>query len=192
MIRGGIEMELKGIKELKGTKTEQNLWNAFAGESQARNKYTYFASAARKEGYNQIAAIFEETAGNEREHAKMWFKLLDGISEDTKTNLLAAAAGEHYEWTDMYPTMAEEAEAEGFKDIARMFRQVADIEKTHEERYNTLAKNVEEGKVFKKEEKIKWHCANCGFIFEGARAPERCPVCQHPKAYFEELATNYL
>lgn len=185
-------MELKGMKELKGTKTEQNLWNAFAGESQARNKYTYFASAARNEGYNQIAAIFEETAGNEREHAKMWFKLLDGISEDTKTNLLAAAAGEHYEWTDMYPTMADEAEAEGFKDIARMFRQVAEIEKAHEERYNTLAKNVEEGKVFKKEEKIAWHCANCGFIFEGAKAPERCPVCQHPKAYFEELAKNYL
>lgn len=184
-------MELKGFPELKGTKTEQNLWAAFAGESQARNKYTYYASAARKEGYNQIAAIFEETAGNEKEHAKLWFKLLDGISEDTKTNLLAAAEGENYEWTNMYPTMAEEAEAEGFKDIARLFRQVADIEKTHEERYNILAKNVEEGKVFLKEEKVVWHCENCGYIYEGVKPPQKCPVCQHPRAYFAEYAANY-
>ncbi len=177
--------------ELKGTKTEQNLWTAFAGESQARNKYTYFASAARKEGYNQIAAIFEETAGNEKEHAKMWFKLLNGISPDTKTNLLAAAAGEYEEWTDMYPTMAKEAEEEGFKDIARMFRQVAEIEKSHEARYKTLAQNVEDGSVFKKEEKVTWHCMNCGYIFEGTKAPEKCPVCQHPKAYFQQYPANY-
>ncbi len=189
--RGKFIMELKGMKELAGTKTEQNLWKAFAGESQARNKYTFFASAARKEGYNQIAAIFEETAGNEREHAKMWFKLLDGISADTKTNLLAAAAGENEEWTDMYPTMAKEAEEEGFKDIARLFTQVAAIEKTHDERYRLLAKNVEEGSVFKKEEKITWYCSNCGYVFEGTKAPERCPVCQHPKAYFQEHAENY-
>lgn len=179
------------MAELKGTKTEKNLQTAFAGESQARNKYTYFASKARKEGYNQIAEIFEETAGNEKEHAKLWFKLLNGISDSTEENLLAAAAGENYEWTDMYKTMAEEAEEEGFKDIARLFRAVGEIEKHHEERYRVLAENINKGQVFKKSDKIYWICGNCGYIFEGTTAPEKCPVCAHPKAYFRQYNENY-
>ncbi len=179
------------MAELKGTKTEKNLQTAFAGESQARNKYTYFASKARKEGYNQIAEIFEETAGNEKEHAKLWFKLLNGISDSTEENLLAAAAGENYEWTDMYKTMAEEAEEEGFKDIARLFRAVGEIEKHHEERYRVLAENINKEQVFKKSDKIYWICGNCGYIFEGTTAPEKCPVCAHPKAYFRQYNENY-
>lgn len=179
------------MAELKGTKTEKNLQAAFAGESQARNKYTYFASKARKEGYNQIAEIFEETAGNEKEHAKLWFKLLNGISDSTEENLLAAAAGENYEWTDMYKTMAEEAEEEGFKDIARLFRAVGEIEKHHEERYRVLAENINKEQVFKKSDKIYWICGNCGYIFEGTTAPEKCPVCAHPKAYFRQYNENY-
>lgn len=179
------------MAELKGTKTEKNLQTAFAGESQARNKYTYFASKARKEGYNQIAEIFEETAGNEKEHAKLWFKLLNGISDSTEENLLAAAAGENYEWTDMYKTMAEEAEEEGFKDIARLFRAVGEIEKHHEERYRVLAENINKGQVFKKSDKIYWICGNCGYIYEGTNAPEKCPVCAHPKAYFRQYNENY-
>ena len=178
--------------ELKGSKTEQNLMNAFAGESQARNKYTYYASKAKKEGYEQIAAIFEETAGNEKEHAKMWFKLLhnDGIPS-TIENLKDAANGENYEWTDMYDTFAKEAEEEEFDDIARKFRAVAAIEKRHEERYLALLKNIEEDKVFAKEEQKFWICRNCGHVHYGYEAPEVCPTCDHPKAYFELLEENY-
>jgi rubrerythrin len=176
--------------ELKGSKTEQNLWTAFAGESQARNKYSYFASTAKKEGYEQIASIFQLTADNEKEHAKIWFKLLNGIG-DTPENLKAAAAGEHEEWTDMYKTFAEEAEQEGFTDIARLFRSVAEIEKHHEERYLALLKNIEEGKVFKKSEKKVWICRNCGFVYIGENAPNKCPVCSHPQAYFELEAENW-
>ena len=179
--------------ELKGSKTEKNLWEAFAGESQARNKYTYFASKAKKEGYEQISAIFNETANNEKEHAKIWFKLLmeNGEIPDTLTCLKMAAAGENEEHTSMYPRMAAEAKEEGFDDIARLFSMVADIEKEHEERYKALCKNIEEGKVFNREGKKAWICRNCGHIHFGEEAPEVCPVCAHPKAYFELRAQNY-
>lgn len=176
--------------ELKGSKTEANLQYAFAGESMARNKYTYFASAARKEGYQQIAAIFEETAGNEKEHAKLWFKALGGIGT-TLENLLAAAAGENEEWTDMYRRFAEDAEAEGFTQLAYQFRAVAAIEKTHEERYRKLAANVENGEVFERVGENKWFCRNCGHIHYGEKAPLVCPVCAHPQAFFEVKAENY-
>ena len=176
--------------ELKGSKTEANLATAFAGESQARNKYTYFASAARKEGYEQIAAIFEMTANNEKEHAKLWFKELGGIGT-TLQNLLAAAAGEHEEWTDMYRRFAEEARAEGFLELAERFAGVAAIEKRHEERYRKLAANIEKGEVWVKVGENRWECRNCGHIYIGAQAPEACPVCKHPKAFFEIEAENY-
>ena len=176
--------------DYKGTKTEQNLMVAFAGESQARNKYTYFASVAKKEGYEQIAAIFQKTADNEKEHAKMWFKELQGIG-DTKANLKAAADGENYEWTDMYKTFAEEAEAEGFTELAAKFRAVAEIEKSHEERYRRLLDNVEMNKVFEKAGETMWECRNCGHLVVGKKAPEICPVCAHPKSYFEVRAENY-
>ena len=177
---------------LKGTKTEKNLMAAFAGESQARNKYTYYASKAKKEGYEQIAAIFEETAGNEKEHAKMWFKLLheDNIPS-TIENLEDAANGENYEWTEMYAEFAKVAREEGFDRIAFLFEGVGKIEKEHEERYKALLANVKEGKVFKKEEKMMWVCRNCGHVHFGESAPEVCPICSHPKAYFELRATNY-
>ena len=180
------------MKELKGTKTEKNLMEAFAGESQARNKYTYFASKAKKEGYEQIAAIFLETADNEKEHAKMWFKLLNGgeISE-TKANLKSAAEGENFEWTDMYDRMAKEAKEEGFDHIAYLFEEVAKIEKEHEERYKKLLENVENGLVFSKDGDKIWKCRNCGHIVIGKEAPNSCPVCNHPKAYFEIKAENY-
>ena len=178
------------MKELKGTKTEQNLHAAFAGESQARNKYTYLASVAKKEGYNQIAAIFEETAANEKEHAKMWFKLLSGIG-DTTANLKAAAEGENYEWTDMYPEFARVAREEGFDAIATMFERVAEVEKEHEERYKKLLANVEGGKVFIREDVVMWQCTNCGAIVIGKEAPELCPVCAHPKAFFQIKPENY-
>ena len=175
---------------LKGTKTEKNLLAAFAGESQARNKYTYFASVAKKEGYEQIAAIFQKTADNEKEHAKLWFKALGELG-DTAKNLLAAAEGENYEWTDMYATFAKEAEEEGFKDLAFKFREVAKIEKSHEERYRALLSNVEMQKVFEKSEETMWECRNCGHLVMGQKAPEICPVCAHPKSYFEVRAENY-
>ncbi len=176
--------------ELKGSKTEQNLRDAFSGESEARNKYTYFASVAKKEGYQQIAAIFEQTANNEKEHAKMWFKELQGIGT-TADNLLAAANGENYEWTDMYATFAEEAEEEGFTEIAQRFRMVAEIEKSHEERYRALLNNVEMQAVFAKSEETMWECRNCGHLVMGKKAPEVCPVCKHPQAYFEVRKENY-
>ncbi len=176
--------------ELKGTKTEKNLQAAFAGESQARNKYTYFASVAKKEGYEQIAAIFQKTADNEKEHAKMWFKALGELG-DTAANLLAATEGENYEWTDMYDTFAKEAEEEGFTKLAYQFRAVAAIEKTHEERYRALLNNVEMQKVFEKAEETMWECRNCGHLVMGKKAPEICPVCAHPKSYFEVRAENY-
>ena len=176
--------------ELKGSKTEANLWKAFAGESQARNKYSYFASKAKKEGFNQIAAIFEETANNEKEHAKLWFKHLNGIGS-TYENLLAAAAGENEEWTEMYRQMAIEAREEGFEAIARQFEGVAAIEKRHEERYLKLAKNVKENQVFVKEGEQAWICLNCGHVHVGKEAPVACPVCAHPQAYFEILNENY-
>ncbi len=180
------------MKDLKGTKTEKNLMEAFAGESQARNKYSYFASKAKKEGYEQIASIFEETANNEKEHAKMWFKLLNGGEvKDTISNLKAAAEGENYEWTNMYETFAREAEEEGYNDIARMFRGVAKIEKEHEERYLKLLNNIENNTVFEKEESTVWICRNCGHVHVGKKAPEVCPVCSHPKSYFEVKNTNY-
>ncbi len=178
------------MPELKNSKTAANLQYAFAGESQARNKYTYFASVARKEGYEQIAAIFEETAINEKEHAKLWFKLLDGIG-DTAANLQAAAEGEHEEWTQMYKNFGDEAEAEGFADIARLFRRVAAIEKLHEERYRALLANVLNKTVFAKGETKAWVCRNCGHLHIGPVALEMCPVCQHPKAFFELRAQNY-
>lgn len=178
--------------ELKGSKTEQNLMTAFAGESQARNKYTYFASKAKKEGYEQIAALFLETAENEKEHAKLWFKYIEGGEiKSTMENLKAAAEGENYEWTDMYAKFAEEAEAEGFSRIAQQFRGVAAIEKTHEERYLALLKNVEEGLVFSRDGEQIWKCRNCGHVVVGKKAPEVCPVCNHPQAYFEIAAENY-
>ena len=179
------------MAELKGSKTEKNLETAFAGESMARNKYTYFASKARKEGYVQIANIFEETANNEKEHAKMWFKLLnDGIGS-TAECLEAAAEGENYEWTDMYDTFAKEAREEGFEEIARLFEGVAAIEKEHEERYRKLLANVENGLGFSKEGDTIWQCSNCGHIVIGKKAPEVCPVCAHPQAYFQVKAENY-
>ncbi len=176
--------------DYKGTKTEQNLMAAFAGESQARNKYSYFASVAKKEGYEQIAAIFQKTADNEKEHAKMWFKELKGIG-DTKANLEAAADGENYEWTDMYATFADEAEAEGFTELAAKFRAVAMIEKAHEERYRRLLDNVQMNKVFEKAGETMWECRNCGHLVVGKKAPEICPVCAHPQSYFEVRAENY-
>lgn len=180
------------MEKLKGTKTEANLQAAFAGESQARNKYTYYASKAKKEGYNQIAAIFEETAGNEKEHAKIWFKLLhEGDVPDTATNLKDAADGENYEWTDMYATFAKEAREEGFDRIARLFEMVGEIEKEHEERYRTLAKNLENGLVFSRDGDRIWQCTNCGHIVIGPKAPQMCPVCAHPQAYFQIKAENY-
>ena len=180
------------MPELKGSKTEANLWTAFAGESQARNKYTYYASKAKKDGYVQIATLFEETANNEKEHAKIWFKLLhDGAIPDTETNLADAAAGENYEWTDMYAKFAEEAEQEGFSKIAYLFREVAKIEKEHEERYRKLLSNIEEGIVFSRDGDMVWQCSNCGHIHIGKQAPEVCPVCAHPKAYFQFISKNY-
>lgn len=178
--------------ELKGSKTEKNLMDAFAGESQARNKYTYFASKAKKDGYEQIAAIFEETAQNEKEHAKIWFKLLNGGEvPSTVENLKAAAAGENFEWTDMYERMAKEAREEGFDKIAFLFEEVGKIEKEHEARYLALLKNVEEGLVFSKDGDRIWKCRNCGHVVVGKYAPEVCPVCNHPKAFFEIKAENY-
>lgn len=176
--------------ELKGSKTEKNLEEAFAGESQARNKYTYFASVAKKEGYEQIAAIFEQTANNEKEHAKMWFKALGGLN-GTASNLLDAAEGENYEWTDMYDRFAKEAEEEGFTTLAAQFRMVAEIEKHHEERYRALLNNVEMQKVFEKAEETIWECRNCGHLVMGKKAPEMCPVCAHPLSYFEVRKENY-
>ena len=179
------------MKDLKGTKTEKNLMAAFSGESEARNKYTYYASKAKKDGYVQIAKIFEETAANEKEHAKIWFKLLkDGIGA-TDVNLADAAAGENYEWTEMYPTFAKEAREEGFDHIAYLFEEVAKIEKEHEERYKKLLANVEGGLVFSRDNDAIWQCSNCGHIVVGKMAPEVCPVCAHPKAYFEIKAENY-
>ena len=180
------------MKELKGTKTEKNLMEAFAGESMARNKYTYFASRAKKDGFEQIAAIFEETAANEKEHAKMWFKYLEGGAvKDTRSNLKAAAEGENYEWTDMYDRMAQEAEEEGFTEIAAKMRGVAAIEKLHEERYRKLLKNIEDALVFSREGDAIWVCRNCGHVVVGKQAPQVCPVCNHPQSYFELKAENY-
>ena len=180
------------MKELKGTKNEKNLMEAFAGESQARNKYNFFASKAKKEGYEQIAALFEETAQNEKEHAKLWFKYLEGGAvQDTMTNLKAAAEGENFEWTDMYERMAKEAEEEGFTEIAARMRGVAAIEKHHEERYRKLLKNIEDKVVFSREGDCVWQCRNCGHIVIGKQAPEVCPVCNHPQSYFEIKAENY-
>ncbi len=180
------------MKDLKGTKTEKNLMDAFAGESQARNKYSYYASKARKDGYEQIAAIFEETANNEKEHAKLWFKLLHGGEvPDTMANLRDAAEGENYEWTDMYERMAIEAEEEGFSAIAKKFRAVAAIERHHEERYRRLLQNIEEGIVFSRDGDRVWVCRNCGHIVIGSKAPAACPVCAHPQSFFELRADNY-
>lgn len=180
------------MKDLKGTKTEQNLKEAFAGESMARNKYTYFASKAKKDGYVQIAAIFEETAANEKEHAKMWYKYLNGGSvSDTRTNLADAASGENFEWTDMYARMAKEAREEGFDEIAAKFEMVGAIEKHHEERYRKLLKNIEDEIVFSREGDVIWQCNNCGHIVIGKKAPEVCPVCDHPQSYFQIKAENY-
>ncbi|HOJ86372.1 MAG: rubrerythrin [Elusimicrobiales bacterium] len=190
---------------IKGTKTEKNLLTAFAGESQARNRYTYFASVAKKEGYVQISKIFEETADNEKEHAKRFFKFLEGgeseinidakfplgVISDTKTNLLNAAKGENEEWTHMYPSYAKIARAEGFEAIARVFEEVAKVEKHHEERYKKLAENIEKGTVFKKDKPVQWKCNNCGYIHEGQEAPSSCPACAHPQSYFEILADNF-
>ena len=179
------------MADLKGSKTEKNLMEAFAGESMARNQYTYFASKAKKEGYVQIAALFEETAANEKEHAKLWFKLLNGGIGSTAENLKAAAEGEHYEWTDMYDRFAKEAREEGFDEIATLFEGVAAIEKEHEERYRKLLQNIEEGIVFSRDGDTIWKCANCGHVCVGKKAPEVCPVCAHPQAYFEIKAENY-
>ncbi len=181
---GGVGMELKG------TKTEKNLYAAFAGETQARSKYSYFASVAKKEGYEQIAAIFEETANNEKEHAKLWFKALGALG-NTEENLKSAAAGEHYEWTDMYAQFAADAEEEGFTALAAQFRAVGKIEKSHEERYLKLLDNVEMKKVFEKSEEVMWVCRNCGHIVIGKKAPAICPVCAHPQSFFEIKAENY-
>lgn len=180
------------MKDLKGTKTEKNLQEAFAGESMARNKYTFFASKARKDGYEQIAAIFEETARNEKEHAELWYKYLNGGEiGDTEHNLADAAAGENFEWTDMYPRMAKEAREEGFTTIALKFEGVAAIEKQHEERYRKLLKNVQEKLVFSRDGDCIWQCANCGHIVIGKSAPKVCPVCAHPQSYFQLEAQNY-
>ena len=178
------------IDKLKGSKTEQNLWTAFAGEAQARTKYTFFASVAKKEGYEQISAIFSETADNEKEHSEIWFKALDGIG-NTAANLLHAAEGENYEWTDMYNEFAKVADEEGFKDLARQFRMVAAIEKNHEERYRKLLNNVEMQTVFTKSEMTMWECRNCGHLIMGKKAPDVCPTCNHPQAYFEVRKINY-
>jgi rubrerythrin len=189
-------------KSVKGTKTERNLLTAFAGESQARNRYTYFASAARKEGFEQIANIFIETAENEKEHAKIFFKYLEGgdteivaaypagMIKDTKSNLEAAAAGENLEWTTIYADFSKIARDEGFPDIARSFEQIAKVEKFHESRYRKLAGNIANSEVFKKKSAVKWHCTNCGYVFEGTEAPKECPACKHPQAYYELLAEN--
>ncbi len=189
--------------ELKGSQTEKNLLAAFAGESQARNRYTYFASAAKKEGFEQISALFLETAENEKEHAKLFFSLLKGGDEEimaaypagvignTIDNLKAAAAGENLEWTKLYQNFADVARKEGFSEAYETFSQIAKVEKFHEARYLDLMKNVKEGKLFKKDSPVKWHCRNCGFVFEGKEVPEKCPVCKHPRAYFEVLAENY-
>lgn len=189
--------------ELKGSKTEKNLLTAFAGESQARNRYSYFASQARKEGYEQIAAIFLETADNEKEHAKREFKFLQGgeveisasfpagVIDDTKVNLKAAAAGENYEWTSMYPTFAKVAREEGFDQIAAVFESIAEAEKAHEARYLALLKNIEEGKVFKRDKVVKWKCRNCGYVHKGTEAPKECPACAHPQSFYELLCENY-
>jgi rubrerythrin len=189
--------------EFKGSNTEKNLLAAFAGESQARNRYTYFASAARKEGYEQISALFLETADNEKEHAKLFFSLLKGGDEEimaaypagvignTADNLKAAAAGENLEWTKLYQEFGDVAKKEGFGEVYATFTQVAKVEKFHEARYLDLLKNVKEGKVFRKDASVKWHCRNCGYVFEGREVPERCPVCKHPRAHFELLAENY-
>ena len=180
------------MKDLKGTKTEKNLQEAFAGESQARNKYTYFASKAKKEGYEQIAAIFLETAGTEKEHAELWFKYLNGGQlNDTVANLEEAAAGENFEWTDMYDRMAREADEEGFTEIAERMRGVAAIEKEHEERYRRLLDNIRKERVFSKDGDVIWQCSNCGHIVVGKKAPEECPVCKHPQSYFQIKAENY-
>ena len=189
-------------KSVKGTKTERNLLTAFAGESQARNRYTYFASAAKKEGFEQIANIFVETAENEKEHAKIFFKYLEGgdteivaaypagMIKDTKSNLEAAAAGENLEWTTIYADFSKIARDEGFPDIARSFEQIAKVEKFHESRYRKLAGNIANSEVFKKKSVVKWHCTNCGYVFEGTEAPKECPACKHPQAYYELLAEN--
>lgn len=176
--------------ELKGSQTEKNLWAAFAGESQAYTKYGYYASRAKKDGFEQISALFAETSGNEKEHAKIWFKLVAGIGT-TAENLEAAADGEHEEWTSMYPEFAKIAREEGFTKIANLFEAVAKIEKEHEERYRLLLANVKDEKVFKKDEKIIWQCRNCGYVCESPQAPQVCPVCAHPQAYFEQLKKNY-
>ena len=170
--------------ELNGTQTEKNLWEAFAGESKARNKYTYFASKAKKEGYVHISKIFEETALNEKEHGKIWFKLLNGIN-DTAANLKNSAENEYYEWTEMYPNFAKTAREEGFNDIAKLFELVADIERTHFERYAKLLEDIERNHIFESEEEQSWQCSNCGYIVKGKKAPEMCPACTHPKDYFE-------
>lgn len=188
---------------IKGTKTEKNLLAAFAGESQARNRYTYFASAAKKEGYEQIAAIFSETAENEKEHAKTFFKFLEGgdaeivasypagMIKNTKSNLEAAAAGENHEWTALYQDFAKTAKDEGFAEVARAFEQISKAERFHESRYRNLIANIAHGEVFKKKAPVKWHCINCGYVAEGAEAPDQCPACKHPQSYFEVLAENY-
>jgi rubrerythrin len=178
------------MKNLKGSKTEQNLLAAFSGESQARNKYTYFASVAKKEGYEQIAAFFQETADNEKEHAKIHFKFLEGIGT-TVDNLEEAANGEHYEWKEMYPEFSKIAEEEGFTSIAKAFARIGEIEKKHEERYRELLKNMKEGKIFKKENERMWICRNCGYIHFGTEPPKACPVCTHPQGYFEIYNDNY-
>ena len=178
------------MSKYAGTKTEKNLMEAFAGESMARNKYTYFASVAKKAGFEQIAAIFQETADQEKEHAKMWFKEFHGLG-DTAQNLIWAAEGENDEWTNMYARMADEADEEGFPELAHKFRAVAGVEKTHEERYNKILKHLQEGNTFKGESPLGWKCRNCGHIHLGAEAPELCPVCAHPRAYFERKAENY-
>ena len=191
------------VKSVKGTKTEKNLLKAFAGESQARNRYTYFASTARKEGYEQIANIFTETADNEKEHAKVFFKYLEGgdvevlasypagVVKDTKANLEAAADGEKFEWTKLYADFAWIAKEEGFSEIARSFEQIAKVERFHESRYRKLVANVASGEVFKKKSPVKWHCTNCGYVLEGTEAPKECPACKHPQAYYEVLAENF-
>ena len=190
-------------KSIKGSKTEQNLLKAFAGESQARNRYTYFAGAAAKEGFEQIANIFTETAGNEKEHAKVFFSHLEGGDveitamypagsvQDTKANLEAAACGEKMEWTTLYPEFGKIARDEGYPEVARSFEQIAKVEKFHEERYRKLVDNVVNGEVFKRKTAVKWHCINCGYVFEGSTAPQECPACKHPQAYYELLAVNY-
>jgi rubrerythrin len=182
--------------ELKGSRTEQNLWTAFAGESQARNKYDFFAAAAKKEGYEQIAGFFAETALNEKEHAKLWLRALGGFKEgktagDTVQNLKWAAEGEHYEWTDMYKNFAQVAREEGFEEIARMMDEVAQVEFQHEKRYNKLAENINESVVFTSDKAASWHCRNCGYIYEGTEAPAVCPACKHGRAYFELMQDNY-